>query len=467
MRPQTQPEQFDFGFRVLPQSPDELELREDVVPCRASVDQRAQTPALALSQLLTQELLIRREAADPRAEARAADSRAAGSRSPPAGAASCTSPSYSTSTPPHRVWETPPPGRGSLLLARRQRCAENQAQECQPQLTDLTVSVSRASSSRAAFRQQRCIRPLSPDKKIYDLYYWEEALQETGDGGKVVVCRKKDSDSERFDYVMKIRSKASMIEQETLSVFRKSQERMLNMPAHAGVTPFHEVLEDENFFYVVMPKATGGNFLYCLASQFQDGVMPMSSIKKLMREILEAVSHMHKQGVLHRDIKPDNMVMESYDDPGSPTGKSSKVMLIDFDHADADWSPMTPHSNQSQHGVYGTVRFNAPETYFSMFSQESDLYSVGTTLYLLMTGKLPYDDDIFFKDLPTEEDDEWKATIFRRMRDEKIDWTCDPWPKQPTCRDFCQQLLAFHPSNRFTSADLAMEHPWFAEVTED
>merc|ERR1711933_173013 len=104
-------------------------------------------------------------------------------------------------------------------------------------------------------------------------------------------------------------------------------------------------------------------------------------MKYLMRQILTAVGHVHEQGMLHRDIKPDNLVMQVYPDPESPSGKAHKVMLIDFDHADPEWSPVLPRTPYDSETSFGTRRFNAPETFQGSFSQESDLYSVGVILY--------------------------------------------------------------------------------------
>jgi len=323
---------------------------------------------------------------------------------------------------------------------------------------NLTIAI----PQRALQRQLRSIRLLREDQKIFDLYSWREVLQEEGDGGKVVVCQSKEASEDCARYVMKIRSKESLQQQCHEEEFRKSQIRMLNFPPHVGVVPLHEVLEDELFYYIVMDKADGGNFFYSLVSDFKDGNMPIAAVKTLMREILEAVCHMHRHGVLHRDIKPDNLVMQVYEDPLSPTGKSKKVMLIDFDHADPDWCPSSPSKD---HHCYGTLRFNAPETFRGEYSAASDLYSIGAILYLLMAGKLPYRDAIFEEehqslDFSPITRGNWMDHVYMQLRQETIDWQCSPWPDQLDCQDFCASLLAFKAADRFRTAEEAMAHRW-------
>jgi len=356
---------------------------------------------------------------------------------------------------------------------------------CRRRLQPLAVSTLKAAGAKGSGGGRPCnlkdikdIVPMDREEKIFDLYQWDEVLQETGDGGKVVVCKPKSNPasptrssspivptSTQRTYVMKMRSKESLSNDCMADQFRKSLLRILNLPPHIGVLPIHEVLEDDKFYYIVMERASGA-FFNTLLTEFGDGVMPAASVKKLTREILEALGHIHQSGMLHRDVKPDNLVFQAHDDPKSPTGKVNKVSLIDFDHAEPDW---TPSSGSSKSHWCGTVRFSAPETFNGIFSQASDLYSVGVILYMLLAGKMPYD-DCMFEELvdmrtptPNRSRYNWRYAVFQRMRETPIDWHCDPWPSQPVCTDFCQKLLAFEASYRPGCADEALQHQWFAE----
>jgi serine/threonine protein kinase len=324
--------------------------------------------------------------------------------------------------------------------------------------------------------QQKEIQWLPGGQTIFDLFSWKEVLQEDGDGGKVVVCRPKtpcDSLARR-NYIMKMRSKASLERSGIPETFRKLQERLLNLPSHVGVLPLHTVFEDNQYYYMIMDRADGGSFLPSLAQEFEDGIMPETEVKRLVREILEALCHLHSQGMLHRDIKPDNLVMQSYNN-GKKNGDKQvkKVALIDFDHADPDFSPATPHR---WGGFRGTVHFSAPDAICGDFSRASDLYSVGVVLYLIMTGQLPYPEHVyrpFFEDVRRSGDHpagfdlgtpysrrNWKKAVVQRMRESPPDWDCSPWPEMPRCKAFCQMLMAFDARSRPASAEEALASEW-------
>lgn len=374
----------------------------------------------------------------------------------------------------------------SGLLARRRKKA--------PDLDPFPLSTKRPPSKP---QETACIRRLDQGEKIFDLYYWDEVLQEQGCGGKVVVCTPKVSGDltspllrssrssgsspssgrspgigwrrekastpgsgaettlpGRGTHVLKMKSKADLTKAGAEAQFRKAHLKMLNLPHHMGILPLHEVLEDENFYYVVMERANGGSLLSSLVEEYSDGLMPEKAVKRLMKEILSAIEHIHKQGILHRDIKVDNLVVQVYDDATSPGGKIRTVKLIDFDIADPDWIPASP--GKKQKGWVGTMKNSAPETFRGIFSQRSDLYSVGTVLFLLMTGRSPYDDQIF------DSSDEIALDVLAdRLRDSRIDWSLGCWTKHSACRDFCKSLLAYDPELRPASAQEAAKHQWF------
>jgi serine/threonine protein kinase len=237
--------------------------------------------------------------------------------------------------------------------------------------------------------------------------------------------------------------------------FRKAQVKAMNLTPHPGVLPIHQVLEDDGFYYVVTSRAAGGAFFESLLADFDDGVMPETAVQALLRQILEAVGHVHSHKMLHRDIKPDNLVM--HDSPACPGRTLRRVALTGFDQADSDWDPCLSGWDAE---CFGTAAFKAPEALLGQYSEASDLYSVGVILYLLMAGKMPYGDSVYAE---CESGAFSRRAVFQRMKDTVVDWECCPWPGQSECADLCKALLAFDPRDRPGSTRAALAHRWFED----
>lgn len=339
--------------------------------------------------------------------------------------------------------------------------------------------LSRTSSPWAKDLQaDKFIQRLSEGEKIFDRFFWDEVLQEQGDGGKVVVCRRKMSGQDdrgeqgsRPEFVLKMRSKASFDnDEDSEATCRKIYQRLLKLPPHPGIIRVYEVFEDDRFFYTVMPRANGGTLIDGLLRHFRDGIIPTSELKALMRDILEGVGFVHANGMLHRDLKPDNLVLQVSQCGNTQT---RRVVLIDFDRADPNWHA-TDGFKLSDTFV-GTPRFSAPETFHGQFSQQSDLYSVGAVLYLLVTGKLPYEDTTFaeFSDSLAKPEPNMRgglhaaaAIIQSRMESAPIDFDCKPWKSQPACRELCRALLDFDPLARPNCAEQVLSFSWFSDAAK-
>jgi serine/threonine protein kinase len=310
------------------------------------------------------------------------------------------------------------------------------------------------------------IHVLKDGETIADRYTLGKVLQEDGLGCRTLECRRVSSDgslNSEGDFTMKIKSKDSfscgslVIKARPRSEerFRKAQVKVMDLPPHPGVLPIHQVLEDDRFYYIVTARATGGAFFQSLLAEFEDGVMPEAAVQTLVRQILQAVEYVHSHKMLHRDIKPDNLVI--HDTPDGLGGVVRSVALTGFDHADPEWDPKITGWDAE---CFGTVAFNAPEALLGQYSEASDLYSVGVILYLLMSGQMPYDDDVYAE---CESNAFSRRALNHRMKDAAIDWECFPWTRQPECADLCKALLAFNPQDRSGSAGAALRHCWLAD----
>jgi len=122
-------------------------------------------------------------------------------------------------------------------------------------------------------------------------------------------------------------------------------------------------------------------------TSFMGAHLPVSARVGLVTQLLQALAHLHARNVLHRDIKPDNVLITR-----NPNGVLNS-QITDFGIASGIESEPTDIRGDSQHLVIGTPAYMAPERASELGAAKpsSDLYSVGVILYELIAGHLPFD----------------------------------------------------------------------------
>jgi len=163
--------------------------------------------------------------------------------------------------------------------------------------------------------------------------------------------------------------------------------------SHPNIVPLHAFGEVEGMPYFVMGYVRGES----LADRMRrDGKLPEDEVRRILAEIADALDHAHRQGVVHRDVKPDNVLLED---------ASGRAMLTDFGIA----KTMNQAEGLTQRGgVVGTPHFMSPEQAAGRpdIDGRSDIYSLGVMGFAMLAGRLPFEGntagDILAKHLTQE-----------------------------------------------------------------
>ena len=150
------------------------------------------------------------------------------------------------------------------------------------------------------------------------------------------------------------------------------EPRLLATLSHPNIVTILTAEKQENVFFIVMEYVTGETLEAIIT---REGALDMARALDYTCQICNAVDHAHKQGVLHRDLRPSNVLV------------SDSGMLKVADFGTSRFLEIAAHGTT----VIGSPPYMAPEQFHGKAVFASDVYSLGVTMYQMLTGMLPYD----------------------------------------------------------------------------
>ncbi|HET7189170.1 MAG TPA: protein kinase [Gemmatimonadaceae bacterium] len=200
---------------------------------------------------------------------------------------------------------------------------------------------------------------------------------EIGRGGMGIVYRAKDRRLKR-QVAIKLLPPELAFRSEIKSRFLREAETAAQL-SHPNIVPIYTVDEVEQLVFFVMAYVSGDN----LAKRLHErGVLTVDETRKILREVADALAYAHDRGVVHRDIKPDNILLDAI---------TGRPMVTDFGIARAMDS--TGDSRLTATGMaIGTPAYMSPEQAAGEreIDGRSDLYSLGILGYQMLTGEPPF-----------------------------------------------------------------------------
>jgi serine/threonine protein kinase len=214
------------------------------------------------------------------------------------------------------------------------------------------------------------------DRDFIDL---QEALagdysleRELGRGGMGIVYLAREVQLDRY-VAIKVLPQALAIQPDVRERFLR-EARLSASLSHPHIVPIYRVGEARGFVFFAMGYVSGETLGDRLRSR---GPLPPSAATRLLREVAWALSYAHSHGIVHRDIKPDNILIET---------ETGRALVSDFGIAQG-LNETSPDGE-----VTGTARYMSPEQALGEpLDGRSDFYSLGVVGYLALSGRLPID----------------------------------------------------------------------------
>lgn len=200
-------------------------------------------------------------------------------------------------------------------------------------------------------------------------------LEKVGDGGMALVYKARCELLNRYVAVKILRPEFSSDENFTKKF--KSESQAVASLSHPNIVNVYDVGNEDGLSYIVMEFVEGINLKDYVR---EHGKLEHMEALKIVKQIAKALEHAHKNGVIHRDIKPHNILIT----------KDKVVKVADFGIAKAT----TGSTMINTKTVMGSVHYLSPEqARGSLVDNKTDIYSLGIVMYELLTGEVPFDGD--------------------------------------------------------------------------
>ena len=265
-----------------------------------------------------------------------------------------------------------------------------------------------------------------------------QIIKKIGDGGMAFVYQAKDKLLNRIVAVKVLRPEF-VDDKDFLAKFKREAEAVANI-THPNIVNVYDVGQEGKVHYIVMEYVDGQNLKEIIKNE---GVLDEYTALDITKQIAQALSAAHKKGVIHRDIKPHNILISNED---------RQVKVADFGIAKA-----VSNSTITNIGsIIGSVHYFSPEQAKGQpVANNADLYSLGIVLYEMLIGRVPFRGDS-------------PISIALQHINEEIEFTQEEKTKIPhSIRTLISKMTEKSPEDRYQSAEEVIEDIDYIEKNID
>ncbi|KAM6138216.1 hormonally up-regulated neu tumor-associated kinase homolog A-like [Phoenicopterus ruber ruber] len=215
----------------------------------------------------------------------------------------------------------------------------------------------------------------------------------------------------------------------------KREPRIHQMIKHPNVVRLYETLETDNSYYMVMELCLGGDLLDRICDKKR---LAEREVRRYTRQILSAVEHLHCQGIVHRDLKIENFLLD----------ENNNIKIVDFGLSNT--AKFEGLSQELLHTQCGSPAYAAPELLaHRKYGPKVDVWSIGVSMFAMLTGTLPFTVEPF---------------NIKQLHQKMLTGEISPIPSDisPGAVHFMQSLLEPDPAKR-PGVKEAMKDKWLNE----
>lgn len=272
-----------------------------------------------------------------------------------------------------------------------------------------------------------------------------EHVQKLGEGAFGVAHLVRDRRSGVLRVLKTINKRQSQVPPAQL----EREIRNLKACDHPHIVHLFEYYEDYENVYLLMERAAGGELHQVLREQGARGMyLPERWVATVIRQSLHAISYVHSMGIIHKDLKSENILLLNTVDVNDPAAAQPHAVIIDLGIAELFSARLGRRARCTV--VAGTPTHMAPEVWRGNFGPVADIWSIGVVQFELLCGELPF----FCSSING-------ASEWLRLHRQGPNWTLLGHCSN-SARALCQRMMFFDERMRPT-AQQCLGHSWFKD----